>query len=166
MDTQINLRAGKIKTRIFAMILLILSCSMLLSAGRSLGREFSGTVIRKSQNQGIALTQYYLHIMPDSPDVTPESLIKALSDEETPLQRIGVSSVVYVESEILGRVSKNTSALNIAVNDNLFIDLGVFWMIMAIAGIAIAFWMYGQTLKPHSIADKYQPEDLDIPGLD
>ena len=48
MDTKIN-KTGFVKARAFALILLILSCSLALSSYRSLRREFNGTVFKKEK---------------------------------------------------------------------------------------------------------------------
>ncbi len=158
-------RSGKIKTRVFALMLLILSCGMIISAARSLGREFSGTMIRKSSTPGITSTQYHLFLLPSEVASSSEDILKALSNPDQPLQRVGVSALAYAEAQELEFVEKNAYSFMIKVANSNCIDLGLFWMLMGIAGICGSAWMYLQTMKPGPESEKYQPEELDIPGL-
>lgn len=158
--------SGKIKTRVFALLLLMLSCGMLISSFRSLGREFSGTLIRKSATPGITSTQYHLFLLPSSATSSSETILVALQNPEQPLQRVGVSALTYTEAQELEFISKNEYSFLISVGGSNFLDLGLFWMLMGIAGVCGAFWMYLQTRKPPPESEKYQPEELDIPGLD
>lgn len=161
-----NHRAGKIKTRVFALLLLMLCCGMLISAFRSMGREFSGTVIRKAAIPGITSTQYHLYLLPSSEATSPEVILKALANPDQPLQRVGVSAVAYAEAQELVTVEKKSYSFIIDIAGSQRIDLGLFWLFLGLAGLCGSFWMYLQTLKPRDNADKYQPEELDIPGLD
>jgi len=134
-------RSGKIKTRVFALMLLMLSCGMIISAARSLGREFSGTMIRKLSTPGITSTQYHLFLLPAE------------------------VALAYAEAQELEFVEKKAYSFMIKVADSNCIDLGLFWLLMGIAGICGSVWMYLQTMKPGPESEKYQPEELDIPGL-
>lgn len=161
-----NQRSGKIKTRVFALLLLMLSCGMLISAFRSLGREFSGTMIRKISTPGITSTQYHLFLLPSSLASSSSTILEALSNQEQPLQRVGVSALAFAEAQELESISKDEFSLMINVGSSKFFDLGLFWMLMGIAGICGAVWMYLQTMKPGPESEKYQPEELDFPGVD
>ncbi len=158
-------RSGKIKTRVFALMLLMLSCGMIISAARSLGREFSGTMIRKSSTPGITSTQYHLFLLPTEIASSSESILQALSNPDQPLQRVGVSALAYAEARELEFIEKKAYSFMIKVADSNCIDLGLFWMLMGLAGICGSIWMYLQTMKPGAGSEKYQPEELDIPGL-
>ena len=59
--TKIN-RSGKIKSRIFALILLVLSCSLALVSFKSLNRSFEGMVMHKAINNGFIQKKYDLYI--------------------------------------------------------------------------------------------------------
>lgn len=166
MLTKSDSRAGKIKTRVFALLLLMLSSGMVISAFRSMGREFSGTVIRKTATPGITSTQYHLFLLPTSETTNSETVLKALANPEQPLHRVGVSAVAYAEAQELVTVEKKSYSFIITVAGSKRIDLGLVWLLLGFAGVCGSFWMYLQTLQPKSIADKYQPEELDIPGLD
>lgn len=166
MTNFFNQRSGKIKTRIFALLLLILACGMMISAFRSLGREFSGTMIRKSSDPGITSTQYHLFLLPANMSASSTSVLEALANPNQTLQRVGVSSLAYAEAQELESVEKSAYSLMIKIGESKFLDLGLFWMLMGIAGLCGAIWMYQQTLKPGPPSEKYQPEELDIPGLD
>lgn len=159
-------RSGKIKTRVFALMLLMLSCGLLISATRSIGREFSGTMIRKTAIPGITSTQYHLFLLPTAVATSSESILDALTHPELPLQRVGVSALAYAEAQELEFIEKKPYSFMIEVAGSRFLDLGLFWMLMGIAGLCGAVWMYLQTLKPGPESEKYQPEDLDVPGLD
>ncbi len=159
-------RSGKIKARIFALILLIFSCSMIISAYRSLSRSFSGLVIRKTATAGFGLTQYHLFLLPAHKASDTEFLTKVLSDATFPLQMVGVSAFVYERAQQLENVEKKGLSFFIAVENTDFIDLGLFWLLLGLSGIAIAIWMHLQTLA-RSINQQPSPgEELSIPGLD
>jgi len=159
-------RSGKIKTRIFALLLLLVSCSFLISSYRSLAREFSGAVIRKSAFNGALSTQYQLFLLPLNDELNPEILNRALTDINYPLQRVGVSAVVYEQAQNLENIEKKTMSFTISVGDSKFIDLGLFWFLQGFAGILISIWMHLQTLAKKESEQPFPGEDLDIPGLD
>lgn len=159
-------RSGKIKTRVFALLLLMLACGMMISAFRSLGREFSGAIIRKTSTPGITSTQYHLFLLPTSDTSSPETILAALANPDQPLQRVGVSALTFAEVDVLEPIDKRAFSFMINVAGGRCLDLGLFWMLMGIAGACGAIWMYLQTLKPGPESEKYQPEELDIPGLD
>ncbi len=166
MSEQDFKRSGKIKTRVFALMLLMLSCGLLISAARSLGREFSGTMIRKTSTPGITSTQYHLFLLPTSVASSSESILDALAHPELPLQRVGVSALAYAEAQELEFIEKKPYSFMIEVAGSKCLDLGLFWLLMGIAGSCGAVWMYLQTMKPGPESEKYQPEELDFPGLD
>lgn len=163
-----NPRPGGIKTRVFALLLLILSCSLIISAFRSLNREFSGLVIRKTSASGIASDQYWLMLLPMTDSQTAKSvdplILNAMSDENYPLHRVGVSSFVYEEAQHLSVISKEKFSPMIGVNDINLIDLGVNWMLMGFGGILLSLWMYWQTLNAGN--RRNEREEIDIPGLE
>lgn len=157
-------RSGKVKTRVFALILMLFSCSILISAYRSLSREFIGAVIRKTATTGIASTHYQLHLLPISGNFNPETLNKALADLDYPLQRVGVSAMVFEQAQTLETVEKKSLSLRILVGGSYFLDLGLFWLLSGIAGILISIWMHLQTLRKPQ--ETYPGEEIEIPGLD
>ncbi|PKL47686.1 MAG: hypothetical protein CVV42_12380 [Candidatus Riflebacteria bacterium HGW-Riflebacteria-2] len=160
-------RSGKIKTRIFALILLMLSCSMLISAYRSLGREFSGVVVKRTTSPGITSTQYYLHIRPAGENLSRNEVIAALTETESdrPSHRYGVSAIVYEQAQLFEQVSKSSFSFFIAVGGENYLDLGLLWLLMGLAGIIISIVMHFQTINRRR-EPKYQSEDIDIPGLE
>jgi len=158
-------RSGKIKTRIFALILLMLSCSMLISAFRSVGREFSGIVVKRTTSPGIISTQYYLHLRPDSASLSQNEVIDTLTERDQPSQRYGVSAIVYEQAQLFEKVSKSSFSFFISVSGENFFDLGLLWLLMGLAGIVIAMAMHFQTLDKR-VDPRYHSEDLDIPGLE
>ncbi len=158
-------RSGKIKTRIFALILLMLSCSMLISAFRSLSREFSGIVVKRSTSPGITSTQY-LYLRSDDIDLSQNDVIAALTENDQPSsQRYGVSAIVYEQAQLFEVVSKKSFSFFIVVGGESFFDQGLLWLLMGLAGIAIALVMHFQTLDKRT-GPKYQSEELEIPGLE
>ncbi len=158
-------RSGKIKTRIFALILLMLSCSMLISAYRSLGREFSGIVVKRTTSPGITSTQYYLHLRTDIEKLSQHEVIAALTESDQPSHRYGVSAIVHEQAQLFESVSKKSLSFFIVVGGENYFDLGLLWLLMGLAGIAIALVMHFQTLDKRT-GPKYQSEDLEIPGLE
>lgn len=166
-----NKRAGKIKIRIFALLLLILSCGIIISAYRSLSREFSGIVVKKVISPGFSSNNYWLYLArePLTLNSSDTTLLDALLSEQgfeisSALHRVGVSSVVFEESSELTIVSKESMSPFINVQSGSHIDLGINWLLMGLAGIFLSIWMYRQTLKTRKNR-KYESEDLEIPGL-
>jgi len=158
-------RSGKIKTRIFALILLMLSCSMLISAYRSLGREFSGIVVKRTTSPGITSTQYHLHIRPDAGTLSRNEVIAALTESDQPSHRYGVSSIVYEQAQLFEKVSKDSFSFFIVVGGESYFDQGLLWLLMGLAGNIIALIMHFQT-RERRTGPRYRSEDIDIPGLE
>lgn len=138
---------------------------MLLAACRSLSREFSGIVVKRTTTSGITSTQYYLHLKTDTQDLSQDVVINTLIEKEQPSQRYGVSAIVYEHGQLFERVSKQSFSFYINVAGESYFDLGLLWLLMGLAGIAIAMTMHFQTRNPKYGA-RYQSEDLDIPGLE
>jgi len=154
---------------LFALLLLLLSGSILISSYRSLAREFSGTLIKKSLSEGATSTQYWLFLLSDK-DLTTNAgknaVINALGTEGQidytgELQRVGVSAIVFNEVKMLNRVEKAAFSPYVKVESQVFIDLGINWLLFGLAGIILAIWMYAQTAKP----EVAESEELEIPGL-
>lgn len=147
---------------------MIMSCGIAISAYRSLVREFSGFLIRKTSAVGAVSTQYWLFLLPDS-ELSSKSgeaaVISALTPDQQQafngdLQRVGVSAIVFNEADSLNRIEKSAYSPVIMVNNQSYIDLGVNWLVFALAGILLSVWMYFQTLR--QLPGKSEPEDLDI----
>jgi len=98
--------------------------------------------------------------------MSSEEILAALHNPDQPLQRVGVSALTFNEAQELEFISKENYSFMINIGGSRFLDLGLFWMLMGVAGVCGAFWMYMQTKKPAPESEKYQPEELDIPGLD
>ncbi|MFZ5952115.1 MAG: hypothetical protein ACOYXC_15530 [Candidatus Rifleibacteriota bacterium] len=147
----------------------MLSSSILISSYRSLAREFNGTLIKKSSSEGATTTQYWFFLLSDKDLTTPEgknAVLNALSTEgqieySGELQRVGVSSIVFNEAKTLNRVEKAAFSPFVKVENQVFIDLGINWLLFGLAGIILAVWMYVQTAKPGAA----ESEELEIPGL-
>ncbi|GAB4276709.1 MAG: hypothetical protein Kow0029_18930 [Candidatus Rifleibacteriota bacterium] len=146
---------------------------MIISAFRSLGREFSGIVVKKSSTPGLSSDQHWLYLLPESVINTEEgsrAIINALANDEQLehnilLHRVGVSSVVYAEASTLSQVEKQAFSPVITIQSRKFIDLGIYWFIFGIMGLILSCWMYYQTLKKPPDSQKYEPEEIDVPGL-
>lgn len=153
----ISNKAGKIKIRIFAILLLGLSVSGLLSAYRSISREFHGIVLKKHSTAN----RYWLELFPTSKDTTfpldNEQIVLALTNKITGT-RVGVSSVVYKQIRSADTVSKLRFSQYVTIDDERYIDLGVMWFIYSVIGIIISFLMYKQTTKPSKL--NKEPEEI------
>lgn len=159
-------RSGKIKIRLFALMLLIISCSFVLSGFRSLNREFEGTVIKKHQLPGVISNQYQLSLVGSDffgEEQWTEIITKAILLEDSDFNKVGVSSFIFEESEPLSQVSKSSLSPFVLVNGVRFIDLGVQWLFMGAGGTILSFWMYLQTLQKVTRPEK--SEDLEFPGM-
>ena len=142
-------KSGKIKIRIFAILLLGLSVSGLMSAYRSISREFHGIVLKK---QAVA-NRYWLTLFPTNKNsnfpLENEQIVLALTNK-IPGTRVGVSNVVYKQIRSADIVSKVRFAPYVTIGSDKYIDLGVMWFIYSIIGIIISLVMYVQTTKPIS----------------
>ncbi len=134
---------------------MIMSCGIGISAYRSLGRQFSGFLIRKTFATGAASNQYWLFLLPQS-ELASNSGEAAVISTMTPdqqaeyegdLQRVGVSAIVYNEAQSLNRVEKAAFSPFINVESQTYIDLGLNWLVFSLAGLVLSIWMYFQTLK-------------------
>ncbi|MDD3001073.1 MAG: hypothetical protein PHF29_04900 [Candidatus Riflebacteria bacterium] len=164
MDTKIN-KTGFVKARVFALILLILSCSLVLSSYRSLRREFNGTLFKKESIDSFMTTDYLLYLIPVTRLSRSEEIISLLSEQKQTLHKVGVSAMVYEAANDLERIEKASFSVFIKVGDDKYFDKGLFWLIWAILGIACSFLMYFQTLKPGTNID-YDDEEIHVPGMD
>lgn len=164
MDTKIN-KTGFVKARVFALILLILSCSLVLSSYRSLRREFNGTVFKKEIVDSFMTTDYLLYLIPVTRLSRSEEIISLLSEQKQTLHKVGVSAMVFEAVNDLERVEKASFSVFIKVGEDKYFDKGLFWLIWAILGIACSFLMYFQTLKPGTNID-YDDEEIHVPGID
>lgn len=155
------------------MLLMIISCSMLISAYRSLNRNFSGVVVKKFTSPGLSFDQYWLFLLPDS-EVTTSSgsnaILNALTkgqqiESDAKLNRVGVSAVVFAEASTLSKVEKESLSPFIKIQSETYIDLGINWFLFGFAGVLLSIWMYLQTLKQPTPSCKYESEDIEVPGL-
>jgi hypothetical protein len=157
---------GVVKARIFALLLLLLSTSLILSAHKSLGRYFNGTLFKKEKIDNFYTTGYILYLMPPGVDETSfaEEIIGVLSEQKPKLHRVGVSSFVYEAASELVRVSKLEYSPFIFVGQERYFDKGIFWTIWALLGIYCSIMMYHQTLLVDcdNCVDK---EEISVPGL-
>ncbi len=155
---------GIVKARVFALILLILSTSLVLSSYKSLKREFSGSLFKKEKIDNLYSTGYLLYLVPTKSTEEKEEVLRVLSDDRPTMHRVGVSSLVYEASSELVRVSKSKFSIFILVGQERYFDKGLFWFIWALLGIMCSILMYYQTLKAAASTD-FDVEEISVPGL-
>ena len=143
----------------------MLSCSMLIAAYRSISREFSGMVVKRTTTVGVTSNQYFLHLKSDLSNLSRAEIINTLTENARSAQRFGVSAVVYEKAQLFEHVAKNSFSFFISVGGEYFFDLGLLWMLMGFGGLAISLFMHYQTMNPRTGA-RYQSEDIDVPGLE
>ena len=161
--TKIN-RSGKIKSRIFALILLVLSCSLALISFKSLSRNFEGMIMHKEINNGFIQKKYDLYINQDyeankQNDISKQDIINVLVENYNDYTKVGVSYFAFEEAERLMIIKKQKYSPIIKINDNSFIDQGVFWLALSLLGAIISFMIYKQTLK--KIANAQETKEID-----
>ena len=150
-QTRIN-RFGKIKSRIFALILLGLSCSLALVACKSLNRSFDGMIMNKEIHNGFIQNNYDLYINPDYKDnaaqtISNKDIMNVLVENYNDYLKVGVSYYAYEEAERLMIIKKEKGSPIIKLNENSFIDQGVFWLALSAIGAIISIMIYKQTIK-------------------
>ena len=148
-------RSGKIKSRIFALILLVLSCSLALVACKSLNRSFDGMIMNKEIHNGFIQNNYDLYINPDYKDnsaqtISKQDIMNVLVENYNDYLKVGVSYFAYEEADRLMIIKKAKGSPIIKLNENSFIDQGVFWMALSVIGVIISIMIYKQTLKNQS----------------
>ena len=142
---------GKIKSRIFAFILLMLSCSLALSAFKSLGRSFDGLIVYKEIKSGFIQKNYDLYIDKDykvneNQEISNKDVINIFSLNFDDYTKVGVSYFAYEAAEKSLIIKKEKNSPLIELNGEKFIDQGVFWGILSIIGMFISYLIYKQTL--------------------
>ena len=157
-------RSGKIKSRIFALILLVLSCSLALIACKSLNRSFDGMIMNKEIHNGFIQNNYDLYINPDYKDnsaqtISKQDIMNVLVENYNDYLKVGVSYFAYEEADRLMIIKKAKGSPLIKLNENTFIDQGVFWMALSVIGVIISIMIYKQTLKKQS--DTVETKTLD-----
>ena len=150
-NTKVN-RFGKIKSRIFALILLGLSCSLALVSFKSLGRSFDGMIMHKEIHNGFIQNNYDLYINQDYKDnnnqeISKQDIMNVLVENFNDYQKVGVSYFAYEEAERLMIIKKSKGSPIIKINNISFIDQGVFWLALSLIGAAISVMIYKQTIK-------------------
>lgn len=138
---------------------------MLIAAYRSLGREFSGIVVKRTISLGITSNQYHLHLFANDGNLSREAIIAVLTDSTQLAKRYGVSAIVYEQAQLYESVSKESFSFFIDVSGEKYLDLGLYWMLLGLAGIVVAVVMHIQTLRTRPGA-RYMSEDIDVPGLE
>lgn len=136
---------GMIRARVVALLLLILSVSMINSAYRSLSREFHGVVISKSLDEGISKA-FWLFITPASlpeTSTTGKTIIQNML-QNAPTRRVGVSRLVYVDVHIFHEVSKTSFSPYIFVEGTRHLDLGLQWLTWGLLGCLASMLIYRQ----------------------
>ena len=161
----INKRSGKIKIRVFALMLLALSTSMCISAYKSMSRSFSGIVVNKSTAAGITSDRYWLSLSPmaEIEPLSPGDRITMAIQGKLQGHLIGVSEMVHEQASLMENVSKERFSPFIKVGTEKFIDLGLNWLILGIFGILGSLFMYKQTLVP--LPNSPETEEIELPEL-
>lgn len=142
---------GKIKSRIFAFILLMLSCSLALVAFKSLGRSFDGLIVHKEIKSGFIQKKYDLYIDQDykaneNQVISNKDVINIFTLNFDDYTKVGVSYFAYeaADKSMIIKKEKNSPIINL--NGERFIDQGLFWGILSIIGMLISYLIYKQTL--------------------
>lgn len=135
-------RDGKIHPQVVALLALGLGVSLVLSAWRSLGREFSGVVVEKRAEASYS-SSYWVYLVPpdllNSP-IAPDSLVKKMT--ESSRRRVGISRVVYGEIREFQTISKKAFSPFIYLEDERHLDLGVQWLFWGIISIGVSIFAF------------------------
>ena len=136
-------RAGKIRVQMVAIILLGISISFILSAYRSLSRDFDGVVINKSLDIGFSKTCWLFLVPKEVLGIASDSseIITTLKGEK-PARRVGVSGIIYDQVRLLQRVTKSSYSPFIYIEDERHLDLGIQWFLWGFFGIIAAIFAY------------------------
>lgn len=164
-------RSGKIKARSFALILLILSCSLAFSAFKSLGRSFDGIIVFKNVQNGLFRNNYNLYIDQDynknnnNQELNKNDIINVLVDNLSDYTKIGVSYFAYEETDLSSIIKKEKYSPIIKINNTKFLDQGLFWLIASLLGIIISIIIYKNTINNKNLYSR-KTNDTDEEELD
>lgn len=137
---------GRIRIQLVALLLLGIAVSMIISAAKSLSREFVGLVVDTHAEDGLR-SGYWLDLSVTaglSPEESSAAFVNAIRGLQ-PTRRVGVSSMVYDYARPLHRVSKKAWSGFIYVEEERHIDLGIKWLIWGIIGLCSAIIIHGKT---------------------
>lgn len=143
--------SGKIKSKIFALVVLALSLSLGRTAIKSLARSFDGMIMHKEIHSGFIQKKYDLYINTDyqktsNPEITNKDAINVLLENFDDYVKVGVSYFAYQEAAPTMVITKKSYSPIIALNGANFIDQGLFWLFMSFMGGIISVVIYRQTL--------------------
>jgi len=135
-------RSGKITPQVVALVVLVFSVSLTISAYRSLRREFSGVVVAKSYDAGFS-NAYWIYLVP--PEFIQAATSTAGLDEifsRAPRRRVGVSRIVHDGSRELQTISKEAFSPFVFVETDRYLDLGTQWALWGIIGVASSIFTF------------------------
>ena len=161
-------RSGKIKSRIFAIILVVLSCSLALSAYKSLTRSFDGKIVYKKIQNGFIKNNYDLYIDQEyksssSKDLSNQDIMNVLIENLSDYTKIGVSYFTFEDAEISMIVQKQKGSPIIILNGESFIDQGLYWLFISLLGIIISIIIYKHTLiKLPNVHYNNEDEEIEL----
>lgn len=160
-------RSGIIKARIFAIVVLMLSSSLAISAFKSLGREFDGMVMHKETTSGFIQKNYDLFLnqnykSDEHKQITNNDALTVLMGNFDDYTRVGVSKFAYQDAEPSMLIKKKQGSPIIVLNGTNYIDQGLFWAFISLLGMFISNLIYKQTLIKLPEADENKNEDLEI----
>ncbi len=139
-------RGGKIHPQVVALLALGLGVSLILSAWRSLSREFAG--VEKRAEAGYS-PGYWVYLVPSNfleGPVPPDSLVKKLT--ESGRRRVGISKVVYGEVREFQTISKGAFSPFIYLENERHLDLGVQWLFWGLISIGVSIFAFLSGQKP------------------
>jgi hypothetical protein len=168
-----NRRAGRIRARLIAIILLGFGISLLLSAERSISRQFSGFVLEKGAHQEFGqgfwlrisapVTELTVLPPPDAEGVASGPGAPWLLD---PLRsrRVGVSRFIHKHAVPMQTIQKVAYSPFIFLDGERHIDLGVQWLLWGLLSIIIAALAYRRALQSphHPPIEEVAVEDPDL----
>ncbi|HEY9070568.1 MAG TPA: hypothetical protein VIV61_09935 [Candidatus Ozemobacteraceae bacterium] len=157
-------RRGRIRIQLIAVLLLGIAISMMLSASRSLSREFDGLIVDKLSEEGLR-SAYWLDLstQPDSPAQDPSTIALQAMKGSLARRRVGVSGMVFDQSRLLQRARKAAWSCFIYIDEERHIDLGLKWLAWGIIGLCAAIIIHRKTrdqrLIPTSSLDEEEDEE-------
>ena len=165
-ETKYN-RLGKIKARIFALVLLMLSCSLAITAFKSLNRRFDGIIIHKEVRSGFIQKNYDLYLnenykSTEKIEISNNDAIKILTENFDDYSKVGVSYFAFQDAEPMMSISKKQGSPLITLNGITYIDQGLFWIFISLFGVAISYAIYKQTNVKFKDSRPEESEDIEI----
>ena len=137
-------RSGKIGAQMLALLLLALSLGVILAAYRSLTRDFRGMVVSKITEEAVPPHFWVFLVSPGELQALASPTPGLCKDllEQNPRRRVGISGIIFEQVLVGQTLGKAAFSPFVYVEDERYLDQGVYWGILGLLGIVLSIVVY------------------------